>query len=82
MESIYKFGCKIKRATYSTANQILKVVFIKAGSLEERTYNMVPKEIGCKLIYASGRTAKEVMQLYSNTIKNKYQVLEVKPLKF
>lgn len=82
MEAVYKFGCKIQRATYSAANQILKVVFIKPTGLEQRTYNEVPKEVGCKLIYAQGRTAKEVMQLYSNTIKNKYQVLEVKPLKF
>lgn len=82
MEAVYKFGCKIQRATYSTANQILKVVFIKPTGLEQRTYNQVPKEVGCKLIYAQGRTAAEVMQLYSNTIKNKYQVLEVKPLKF
>jgi len=82
MEAVYNFGSKIKRATYSTANNILKVVFIKPSGLEERTYNQVPKEIGCRLIYASGRTASEVMKLYSTTIKGKYQVLEIKQPKF
>ena len=82
MEAVYKFGSKIKRATYSAANNILKVTFVKPTGLEERTYNNVPKEIGCKLIYAQGRTAAEVMQLYSTTIRGKYQVLEIKQPKF
>lgn len=82
MEAVYKFGSKIKRATYSAANNILKVTFVKPNGLEERTYNNVPKEIGCKLIYAQGRTASEVMKLYSTTIRGKYQVLEIKQPKF
>jgi len=82
MEAVYQFGSKIKRATYSAANNILKVTFVKPNGLEERTYNNVPKEIGCKLIYAQGRTAAEVMQLYSTTIRGKYQVLEIKQPKF
>jgi len=82
MEAVYQFGSKIKRATYSVANNILKVTFIKPNGLEERTYNNVPKKVGCKLIYAQGRTAAEVMQLYSTTIRGKYQVLEIKQPKF
>ena len=79
METVYQFGSKIKRATYQASTGILKVVF---SNLQERTYNNVPKEIGCKLIYAAGRTAREVMQLYSTQIKGKYQVTAVKQLKF
>lgn len=79
MEAVYKFGSKIKRSTYQASTGILKVVF---SNLQERTYNNVPKEIGCKLIYAAGRTAAEVMKIYSTQIKGKYQVTEVKQSKF
>lgn len=82
MEIVCKFGSVIKRINYSAAKQILKVTFVKSKGLEERTYNLVPKEIGCKLIYAASRTAREVMQMYSTQVKGKYQVIEVKQPKF
>ncbi len=82
MEIVCNFRSIIKRVNYSAAKQILKVTFVKSTGLQERTYNQVPKEIGCKLIYAAGRTARDLLQIYSTQVKGKYQVIEVKQPKF
>lgn len=70
------FNPVIQEISYS--NEILKIIFKKKTGLEQRTYGGVPKEIGCKFFYKE--TASEAIKFFSENIKRKFVVINVKKI--
>lgn len=73
---LFPYGSVIVKMDYNTDKKRLTISFKKKVGTQDRTYEGVPTKTAYGLYYEN--EPKKIMSNYSNNVKNKFEVSDVK----